>query len=169
MIQSAADTYIYRLKRASYKRIRGIAWLLIGLSFACALLCIVGGIQLLPTYTHTFTPYLKWQDALLATLWCSAVLALGSCLLVLRFLYALRAGYRNYMVILKESTFTGRDLSPKNLSSIYWAISTGFGCFVAALVGLGPSILIGWTLHLPHPLLVVVGTRAAIGLSPARL
>ena len=169
MIEPAADTYIYRLKYASYKRIRRTAWLLIGVSFACALLCIVGGIWLWPTYTHTFTLYLKWQDALLATLCCVALLGLGSCLLVLRFLYALRAGYRSCMLMLKGNTFTGRDLSPKNLSSIYWAISTGFGCFIAALFGLGPFILIGWTLHLPHPLLVVLGTSIAIVLSLAGL
>jgi hypothetical protein len=169
MIQSAADTYIYRLKRASYVRICLVAWLLIAGSLACALLCIVLGIRLLPTYTHTFTLYLKWQDALLATLWFTALLALGSSVLVLRFLYALHAGYRQCMLALKGDTFTGRDLSPKNLSSIYWAVSTGFGCFVAALVGLVPLILIGWTLHLPHPMLVVLGTGLAIVLSLAGL
>src|SRR5215469_995104 len=127
MIQSAADTYIYRLKRASYMRIRLVAWLLIAGSIACAFLCIVAGLRLLPTYTHTFTLYLKWQDALLATLWFVALLALGGCILVLRFLYALRAGYRRCMLKLKGDTFTGRDLSAKNLSSIYWVVCTAFG------------------------------------------
>jgi hypothetical protein len=169
MIQPAEETYIYQLKRSSYRSIRLAALLLMSASFACALICIVAGILLLPTYTHTFTLYLKWQDALLATLWFIALLALGSCLLVLRFLYALRAGYRHCMLMLKGDTFTGRDLSPKNLSSIYWAISTGFACFVAALVGLVPFILIGWTLHLPNPLLVVAGTGVAIVLSLAGL
>ena len=169
MIQSAADTYFYRLKRTSYVRICLVAWLLVAGSLVCALLCIIAGLGLLPTYTHTFTLYLKWQDALLATLWFTALLALGGSVLVLRFLYALRAGYREGMLTLKGDTFTGRDLSPKNLSSIYWAVSTGFGCFVAALVGLVPLILIGWTLHLPHPMLVVLGTGLAIVLSLAGL
>jgi hypothetical protein len=169
MIQLAEETYIYRLKRISYRRIRLAALLLMSASFACALICIVAGILLLPTYTHTFTLYLKWQDALLATLWFIALLALGSCLLVLRFLHALRAGYRHSMLMLKGDTFTGRDLSPKNLTSIYWAINTGFACFVAALVGLVPLILIGWTLHLPNPLLVVAATALAIVLSLAGL
>lgn len=169
MIQPSADTYIYRLKRTSYMRIRLVAWLLIAGSIACALLCSVAGIRLLPTYTHTFTLYLKWQDALLGSLWFVALLALGGCVLVLRFLYALRAGYRRCMLTLKGDTFTGRDLSAKNLSSIYWAVCTDFGCFVAALVGLVPLILVGWTLHLPHPMLAVLGTGLAIVLSLAGL
>jgi hypothetical protein len=55
-----------------------------------------------------------------------------------------------------------RDLSPKNLGRIAWAVSTALGCFVAALLGLVPEMLIGWTLHLPHPGLVVLGTALAI-------
>lgn len=169
MIQSKEDTYIYRLKRASYGRIRLVAWLLIVGSFACALICIMLSALLLPTYTHTFTLYLKWQDALLATLWFTALLALGSCILVLRFLYALRAGYYKSMLRLQGDTLTGRDLSPKNLSSIYWAVSTAFGCFMAALLGLVPLMLVGWTLRLPHPLLLVLGTGLAGILSLAGL
>ncbi len=169
MIQPLEDTSIYRLKRASYIRIRLAAWLLIAGSFACALICILLSLKLFPTYTHTFTLYLKWQDALFATLVFTALLGLGSCMLVLRFLYALRIGYSECMLQLQGDTFTGRDLSPKNLSSIYWLVSTVFGCFLAALVGLVPFILIGWTLHLPHPLLVVLGTALASALSLAGL
>ena len=169
MLESEESTYIYRLKHASYIRIRLVAWLLIAGSLVCALISILPGLRLLPTYTHTFTLYLKWQDALLATLWLTALLALGSCVLVLRFLYALRAGYRGRMLLLQGDTLTGRDLSPKNLSSIYWAVSTAFGCFIAALLGLVPLMLVGWTLHLPHPLLVVLGTGLASILSVAGL
>jgi len=169
MMQPAQEIYIYQLKRTSYRSIRLAALLLMSASFACALICIVASILLLPTYTHTFTPYLKWQDALLATLSFIALLALGSCLLVLRFLYALRAGYRHCMLMLKDETLMGRDLSAKNLSSIYWAVSTNFACFVVALIGLVPVILIGWTLHLPNPLLVIAGTGLAIVLSLAGL
>src|SRR6185312_16418635 len=169
MMQPPQEIYIYQLKRTSYRSIRLAALLLMSASFACALICIVASILLLPTYTHTFTPYLKWQDALLATLSFIALLALGSCLLVLRFLYALRAGYRHCMLMLKDETLMGRDLSAKNLSSIYWAVSTNFACFVVALIGLVPVILIGWTLHLPNPLLVIAGTGLAIVLSLAGL
>jgi hypothetical protein len=169
MIESQQDAFIYRLKRASYVRTCLIAWLLIAGSFVCAVICILLSLRLFPTYSHTFTPYLKWQDALLATLVFTALLALGSCVLVLRFLYALRAGYSRWMLRLQDHTFTGRDLSPKNLSSIYWLVSTAFGCFLAALVGLVPLILIGWTLRLPHPWLAVLGTALASILSLAGL
>jgi len=88
--------------------------------------------------------------------------------MVVRFLSALRAGFHRGMFILKgDSTLIVRDLSPKNLSSIYWAVGTALSCFIAALVGLIPEILIGWTLHLPHPALVVICTAAAIVLSLA--
>src|SRR5437588_12559438 len=122
MLQPATDTTIFYLKRASYVRIRLLGWLLIAGSACCALLCIVLGARLLPTYEHTFTLYLKWQDALVASLWYIALIALGGCVLVVRFLYALRSGYRKGMLILKQETFIGRDLSPKNLASIYWAV-----------------------------------------------
>ncbi|HZU67549.1 MAG TPA: hypothetical protein VFA09_09740 [Ktedonobacteraceae bacterium] len=169
MIESQEAPFIYRLKRTSYLHTRRIAWLLIAGSFVCAVACILLSLRLFPTYSHTFTLYLKWQDALLATLVFTALLALGSCVLVLRFLYALQAGYSRWMLQLQGNTFTGRDLSPKNLSSIYWLVSTVFGCFLAALVGLVPLILIGWTLRLPHPLLVVLGTSLASILSLAGL
>jgi hypothetical protein len=67
------------------------------------------------------------------------------------------------------SSLVVRDLSSKNLSGIYWAIGTTLSCFVAALVGLIPEILIGWTIHLPHPALVVICTGVAILLSLAGL
>ncbi len=170
MIQTPVNNYVFYLKRASYNRMRMLAWLLISASLAIALACVVLAIRLWPTYSHTFTPYLKWQDALLASLWYIALLLLGGSVLVARFLYALRAGYSQGMFILgSDSTLIVRDLSPKNLASIYWAVGTALSCFAAALIGLIPVILVGWTVHLPHPALVVLCTAAAIALSLAGL
>ena len=88
----------------------------------------------------------------------------------MRFYYALRAGFFQGIFIQKGgSSLVVRDLSSKNLSSIYWAIGTTLSCFIAALVGLIPEILIGWTIHLPHPMLVVICTTIAILLSLAGL
>jgi hypothetical protein len=166
MTQTSANDYVFYLYHAPYKRTRLLAWALILASFAIAFACAVLASKLWPTYSHTFTPYLKWQDALLATLWYIMLILLGGSVLVVRFLHALRAGYYQGMVLLQgDSTLVVRDLSPKNLSSIYWAVGTVLTCFIAALVGLVPEILIGWTLHLPHPALVVIGTVAAIVLS----
>jgi len=90
--------------------------------------------------------------------------------MVVRFQYALRAGFYQGMFIQKGgSTLIVRDLSSKNLSSIYWAVGTALSCFIAALAGLIPEMLIGWTIHLPHPALVVVCTGIAILLSLAGL
>lgn len=170
MIQTSANDYVFFLSRSSYKRTRLIAWLLIAASLGVALVCAVLAARLWPMYLHIFTPYLKWQDALLATLLYVVLLLLAGSIMVVRFLYALHAGYRQGMFILEGgSTLTVRDLSPKNLSSIYWAVGTAFSCFIAALVGLVPEILIGWTLHLPNPALVVLCTAAAIALSLAGL
>ena len=88
--------------------------------------------------------------------------------MVVRFYYAVRAGYYEGMFVQKESsTLVVRDLSSKNLAGIYWAIGTTLSCFIAALVGLIPEILIGWTIHMPNPLLVVICTGGAILLSLA--
>lgn len=91
-------------------------------------------------------------------------------MLVGRFLYALHAGYREAMLTLVGSdTLVVRDLSHENLASIFWMVCTALSCFIAALLGLVPLILIGWTLHLSLPLLVVLGTVVAIVLSVAGL
>ncbi len=170
MTQTPANDHLFYLHHVPYKRTRMLAWALIFASFAIACACAVLAGTLWPTYSHTFTPYLKWQDALLATLWYIILILLGGSVLVVRFIYALRAGYYQGMFLLKgDSTLVVRDLSPKNLSSIYWAIGTALACFIAALVGLIPEILIGWTLHLPNPALVVICTGAAIVLSLAGL
>lgn len=170
MTQTPANDHVFYLDHVPYKRTRLLAWALIlaslGVAFACALLAS----RLWPTYSHTFTPYLKWQDALFATLCYITLILLGGSALVMRFLHALRAGYYQGMLLLKgDTTLIVRDLSPKNLASIYWAVGTVFACFIAALVGLIPEILIGWTLHLPHPALVILCTTAGVVLSLAGL
>ena len=170
MIQTSANNHVFYPSSASYIRIRLLGWLLILASFTVAFVCAVLAIRLWPTYSHTFTPYLKWQDALFASFWYIVLLLLGGSVLVARFLYALYAGYHRGMFILEgDSTLIVRDLSPKNFSSIYWAVGAALSCFMAALVGLVPEILIGWTLHLPHPALVVICTAGAIALSLAGL
>lgn len=170
MTQPMGETYSFYLARKSYWHTSLLGWLLICASCSGAIILVLLGLSCWPTYTHTFTPYLKWQDALLATLWFGALVLLWSCLLVLRFLLALRAGYRQGVFVLHGHTaLTVRDLSPKNFASIYWATGTAFSCFLAALLGLVPVILIGWTLHLPHPVLAFLATAAALILSLAGL
>ncbi|GAC1566419.1 MAG: hypothetical protein NVS3B14_08520 [Ktedonobacteraceae bacterium] len=157
---------------AARRRIRLLASLLIGLSLNAAAAFAYLAILLWPTYTHYFTPYLKWQDALLATLcYCSFIL-LVAAIVVARFLLALRIGQRHGILILQTDrahtahpTITVRDLSPKNLASIYWSLGATLTCFLAALIGLAPNILIGWTLHLTQPALTILATAIAVTLS----
>jgi hypothetical protein len=166
MVQSTETLYQFYLTRPAYKRTCRLAWLLCAAFGICVLIGISGGLLLWPTYTHGFTPYLKWQDALVGSSWCVALVSLGGCILVLRFLYALRCGYKCGMITLQNGTaLTGRDLSPKNLISIFWAVATTFACFVVMLVGLAPAVLIGWTLHLTDPALLILATIAACVLS----
>src|SRR5712692_10398554 len=91
MIQSAANTYLFRLGRPSYRRISLLAWLLFAGYLLCAVVSAALGMRLYPTYAHTFTPYLKWQDALVALCWYITFISLGGCVLIGRFLFALRA------------------------------------------------------------------------------
>jgi len=170
MLDMPTNDYVFYLNHASYKRTRLLAWILVLASLTIAIACVVLSIRLWSSYTHIFTPYLKWQDALLATLCYISLILIGGSAMVVRFYYALRAGFYQGMFIQKGgSTLVVRDLSSKNLSGIYWAIGTTLSCFIVALVGLIPEILVGWTLHLPHPMLVVIGTGAAILLSLAGL
>jgi len=164
------NDHVFYLSHTSYKRTRLLAWILILASLTIALACAVLSVRLWSSYTHKFTPYLKWQDALFATLCYLSLILISGSAMVVRFYYALRAGFYQGMLIQKGgSSLVVRDLSSKNLSSIYWAIGTTLSCFVAALVGLIPEILIGWTIHLPHPMLVVICTAIAILLSLAGL
>ncbi len=170
MLHMQTNDYVFYLSHASYKRIRLLSWLLVLISLTIAITCVLLAIRWWSSYTHTFTPYLKWQDTLLATLCYISLVLIGESAMVVRFQYALRAGFYQGMFIQKGgSTLIVRDLSSKNLSSIYWAVGTALSCFIAALAGLIPEMLIGWTIHLPHPALVVVCTGIAILLSLAGL
>jgi hypothetical protein len=156
----------FHLARSAYRRI-GLQGCLIGGAFLlCSLLGLLGGWWLLPTYTHEFTWYLKWQDALVGSCWCVALVSLGGCVMILRFLSALRSGYKRGMLILEgRNKLAGRDLSPKNFVSVFWAVATTFVCFMVMLIGLTPTFLIGWTLHFSNPVLVFFSTLLALLLS----
>src|SRR5258708_28831449 len=74
------------------------------------------------------------------------------------------------MLILEDkSKLSGRDLSPKNFTSIFWAVASTFSCFIVMLIGLTPTVLIGWTLHFSNPVLAFFSTIAAFILSLAGL
>lgn len=166
MAESPEKRYQFNLARQSYIRTSILAWLMCGAFLLCALLGTAGGFLLWPTYLHGFTLYLKWQDALVACCWCVALVSLGGCVLMLRFLYALRGGYKQGMLILDgKNKLSGRDLSPKNFASVFWLVTTTFSCFVVMLVGLIPAVLIGWTTHLPNLVLMVFATFIAFLLS----
>jgi MFS family permease len=164
--ESSEKRYQFNLARQAYTRTSILAWLMCGAFLLCALLGTAGGFLLWPTYAHGFTLYLKWQDALVACCWCVGLVSLGGCILMLRFLYALREGYRQGMLILDgKNMLSGRDLSPKNFASVFWLVATTFSCFVVMLVGLVPAVLIGWTTHLPNIVLLVFATFIAFLLS----
>jgi hypothetical protein len=170
MLDIFTNDYVSYLNYTSYKRTRLLASILILTSLMIAFAFAVLSVRLWSSYTHIFTPYLKWQDALLATLCYVSFILIGASVMIVRFYYAVRAGFYQGMFIQKgSSTLVVRDLSSKNLAGIYWAIGTTLSCFIAALVGLIPEILIGWTIHLPHPMLVVICTGIAILLSLAGL
>lgn len=164
--QSREASHQFHLARRAYTQIRLKAWLLAGGFLLCVLLGTAGGFLLWPTYAHVFTLYLKWQDALVASCWGVALVSLGGCILVLRFLHALRRGYQEAMLTLEGANrLSGRDLSSKNLISIFWAVFTTFACFFVMLIGLIPAVLIGWTIHFSNPVLLVFSTIAAFLLS----
>jgi hypothetical protein len=171
MIQAAhQNAELFRLGRRAYKRIGTLGWLLFNAFLICAFICAVLGAWLLTTYSHAFTPYLKWQDALVALCWWMSLISLGGCVLVARFLHALHAGYREAMLtFIGNETLIVRDLSPENLASICWIAGIALVCFLAALLGLVPLMLLGWTLHLPHLILAVPITALVIVLSVAGL
>lgn len=166
MAQPSENVYQFHLASQAYKRISRQAWLMCSGFLLCILLGLIGSSLLWPTYTHGFTLYLKWQDALVASCWCVALVSLGGCILALRFLHALRRGYQETMLTLEgKNKLSGRDLSPKNFASIFWAVATTFACLVMMLIGLAPAVLIGWTLHLSNPVLLVFATFIAFLLS----
>ncbi|HLG65174.1 MAG TPA: hypothetical protein VKY19_24785 [Ktedonosporobacter sp.] len=170
MPQSVKETYHFYLGRSSYKRINMRGWLMLGGCLLLAMIALVVSKQLWTTYSHDFTFYLKWQDALEFLLWFVAFLMLGGSVFVLRFLVALRSGYRKGMIILVgQDSLIVRDLVAENLTSIFWIMHSAFWCFVGVLVGMLPEMLIGWTPHLPNIVLAVFATAIAIVLSLAGL
>jgi len=171
MLQSTnSNTHTFYQDRVAYMRTRRLGWLMGGAFFLAALLSFFLGLRVWGTYTHVFTFYLKWQDALVALLWFITFLTLGGGVLVLRFQYAVHVGYVKGVFSLIDTTHIAvRDISAANLASIFWILNASFWCFVTVLVGLVPFILIGWTLHLTSVPLAIVATGLAILLSLAGL
>jgi len=135
-----------------------------------AIVSFASGMKVWGTYTHVFTFYLKWQDALVALLLFFTFLTLCGSVLILRFQHAVRVGYIEGVFSLVDATSIAvRDISAENLASIFWILNASFWCFVTVLVGLVPVILIGWTLHITPLLLAIVATGVAILLSLAGL
>ncbi len=179
MAKIVGDTYCFGLEQAQYKRIRALGRLFLAALLVCMAVSIVLGIALWRTYSHQFTPYLKWQDALVSLSWFVSFIMVWGSFLVMRFLYALHEGYIKGMLTFaydrdgegakNGSIVTVRDLSAENMKSILWMMNSSFWCFVAVLIGLVPAIVVGWTLHMAHPLLAFVLTALAIVLFLAGL
>ncbi len=169
MVQEFLGTHLFRLGRFPYIRTTVKGWLLFGGFLLCAIVAALLSTRLFASYPHTVTPYLKWQDALLALLGFISFLSLLGCVLVLRFLYALHTGYEKSMLEVHDAALIVRDLSHENLGSVFWLVGTVLACFTAIEVGLIPEMLIGWTLHLPALSLAIVGTILAVLLSIAGL
>ncbi len=168
MIQSAGNTRTFYQSRAAYRRTRRLGWLMCGIFLLGAVFSFVSGVKMWGTYTHVFTFYLKWQDALVALLWFFTFQTLCGSVLILRFQHAVHVGYIKGVFSLIDSTAIAvRDISAENLASIFWILNASFWCFVVMLVGLVPVILIGWTLHTTPLLLTIVATGVAIVLSIA--
>src|SRR5947199_7197153 len=170
MIQSTVDTHLFRVDRPSYVRTRLLGLLWLGGFFSCACLALLLSAWLLPTYDHTFTFYLKWQDALVAFLWAIALFSLIGCVFALRFLSALHIGYtRSMLTLVKDKHLAVRDLSPENMVSGFWMIHAKFWCLVTALIGLLPAMLLGWTASIADPILMVLATGVLVLLGIAGL
>jgi hypothetical protein len=166
MKQTTVYSYFFRLSQTAYKRTRLSGWLLFTGLLLCAFFSAISSARLLPTYSHNFTFYLKWQDVLVVLLWFITFLSLGGCILVLRFLYGLRAGYHEGMVaLIGDKALSVRDLSAGNLPSIPGLLVTVLCCFLATFVGLIPEMLLGWMSQLSSPVLAISGTVIAIVLS----
>lgn len=166
----AARPVVFYPTRQAIRRNRLLATFLIMLTLCGSVLLAFAAYRFWPTYTHPFTPYLKWQDALLASLCYGSIILLIAAIILARFRFACRQGSRQGALILQPGeTLTVRDLSPKNFHAVYSMVGSSFTCFLVTLVGLAPLILIGWTLHLSRLILVVVTTTAAIAISLAGL
>lgn len=167
-LYTAQNAVVFYPTHEAYQRNRRFAMLLIALSASGSAVLAVSAIFFWPTYTHPFTPYLKWQDALLAILCYGSFISLIAGITLFRFYVACRQGYRRGILILQpQGILTVRDLSPKNFAGIYRMIGASFTCFLVTLIGLAPCILIGWTLHLDHLVLIVLTTAIAVAVSLA--
>lgn len=170
MVETPSCRSVFYPERLSYARTRLLALLLLGAYLACAILLAWLGVRFSAVYEHAFTLYLKWQDLAEVLIWSLAIIALGGCVVVAHFLYALRSGARTGIVeVVGNRALTVRDLSAKNLASIFWLVGTAMVCMSTAIVGLLPISLLAWTLHLPHPALVVFGSLVAAALVIAGL
>ena len=166
----ATRPVIFYPTRQAIRRNRLLATFLILLTLCGTVLLAFAAYRFWPTYIHPFTPYLKWQDALLAALCYGSIILLIAAIILARFRFACRQGSRQGILILQpDGTLTVRDLSPKNFHAVYSMVGSSFTCFLVTLVGLAPFILIGWTLHLSRLILIVITTTAAIAISVAGL
>lgn len=164
------ETQVFRLERGAYKRTLSQGWRWCMSYLTGVALALAGSLLMLPTYAHIWTPYLKWQDAVVALLCFMALLGLAGTTFVLRFLYALHAGYTTGILHINGNrTIAVRDLSHENFISIFWMMHAAFWCFILVLLGLSPEILLRWTLHLTNPVLAFFTTVLVVLLSLAGL
>lgn len=170
MIAPTTRTHTFYPMGTSYAHTRLLGYLMCAALLLCSIAALWLSIHLWGTYTHTFKLYLKWQDALVYSLWFISFLGLGGAILVSRFLVAAHDGFRKgTFSFIDDMQIAVRDTSFGNLGSIFWVLNSAFWCFIAVLVGLVPIILIGWTVHLSPLLLSIVATGLAIVLSLAGL
>ncbi len=161
MMQSVTEIHCFRLGQHAYRRISLLSWLMASGLLCCATLALFLCVTVWRSYDHTFTFYLKWQDAVVALSAFTTFLTLGGIALICCFLLTLRSGYKHDMITLEGRLLTARDLSPLNLASIFWMMNSVFWCAVVVVIGLFPAMMIGWTLHLSSPVLSVVLTTVA--------
>ena len=170
MIFATTHTHTFYPKPSSYTQTRLLGWLMCAALLLCCAVTLFLSIHLWGTYTHDFKPYLKWQDALEYALWFISFLGFGGAMLVVRFLFAAHDGFKKgTFSFIGDTQIAVRDTSYGNLGSIFWVLNAAFWCFVAALIGLVPIILIEWTIRLSPLLLSIVATGLAIALSLAGL
>ena len=168
MIFTTTRTHTFYPRPSSYAQTRLLGWLMCAALLLCATITLVLSIHIWGTYTHSFKPYLKWQDALEYSLWFISFLGIGGAILVVRFLVAAHDGFRKgTFSFIDDTQVAVRDTSFGNLGSIFWVLNAAFWCFIAALVGLVPIILIEWTIRLSPFLLSLFATGLAIVLSLA--
>jgi len=168
MIFTTTRTHTFYPTSSSYGQTRLLGWLMGAALLLCSVTALFLSMHLWGTYTHTFQPYLKWQDALVYSLWFISFLGVGGAVLVIRFLFAAHDGFkRGTLHFIDDTQIAVRDTSFGNLGSIFWVLNASFWCFVVVLVGLVPIILIEWTIRLSPFLLSVVATGVAIVLSLA--